>query len=200
MTTFSATCIWAHHIKALLTTWNLYLQGLKLWPHLPAAHQQLLLLRHPNPNTLFHHIISSSTLNLLSLPPSIYIKCLPQPPTKVPPTEPSNETLHKNSVEPISIRTLNMVHKGATNIPPVPHLSKPAPCKNSTQFKSLNIHIIFGCGKFRNQKHHTVSTNEIIVNSGLIPSTIGSFSTIANPPKGKKSRIDASTLTNSIWT
>ena len=54
------------------------------------------------------------------LPPSIDIDCLPQPSTKFTPTDPSGTTLHKNSIKPISIRTLNLVHTDATNIPPIP--------------------------------------------------------------------------------
>ena len=88
-------------------------------------------------------------------------------------------------VEPLSIRTLNLVHKDATNLPPIPPSSTPAPCKYRTQFKSLNIHRIFGCLYFRNQKHLTAATNSSLVDLGILPSTIGSFATIANPPKGE---------------
>ena len=79
------------------------------------------------------------------LPPYKYINCLPQPPTKVPPTETRNANLHKNSLETLSVRTLNLVHKDATNLPTIPPSSTSAPCDNCTQFKSLNIHLIFGC-------------------------------------------------------
>ena len=48
------------------------------------------------------------------LPTYIDINYLPPPPTKVPPTEPSNKTLHKNLVEPLSIHTLNLMTMGTT--------------------------------------------------------------------------------------
>ena len=54
------------------------------------------------------------------LPPSIYIGFLPPPPTKFPPTEPIDEIFHKNLVEPLSIRTLNLVHKETTKFPSIP--------------------------------------------------------------------------------
>ena len=92
---------------------------------------------------------------------------------------------HKNSVEPLSICTLNLVHRDANNLLAIPPYSTPTPCDNRTQFESLNLHRIFGCRKFRNQKHITAATNASLVKSGLLPSTIGSFATIGNPPKVK---------------
>ena len=77
-----------------------------------------------------------------------------------------------------------MFHRDATNIPPIPPSSTPAPCDNLTQFKSLNLHRIFGYRQFCNQKHLTAATNASVVKSGILPSNIGSFSTIDNPPKG----------------
>ena len=137
------------------------------------------------------HIITSDEKSLSSKPsilPSMDINRLPQHPTKVPPNEPSVTTLHKNSVEPIPIRTLNMVHRDATNLPPIPPSLTLAPCENRTQFKSLNLHCIFGCRKFRNQKHLTAETNASIVSSCILPSSISSFATIKNPTKGKKNQ------------
>ena len=148
-----------------------------------AAHQQLLLLQHPNTN-----IIPSDEDYFSSqppLPPSIDIDCIPQPLTKVPPTETSYATLHKNSIELLTIRTLNLVHREATNLPPIPTSLTPTPCDNWTQFESLNLHRIFVCRQLRNQNHLTAATNASLVNLGLILSTIGSFATISNPPKGK---------------
>ena len=69
--------------------------------------------------------------------------------------------------------------------PSIPPSLMPAPCTNRTQFESLNIHCIFGCRQFHNQNHLNSATNESIVNSGLLPSTIGYFATITNPTKGK---------------
>ena len=134
------------------------------------------------------NIIPSDEDSISSQPPihpSIDIDCLPQPSNKVPPTEPRNATLHKNSIDPLSICTLNLVHIDATNLPRIPLSSTPAPCENRTQFESLNIHRIFGFRQFRNQKHLTAATNASLLNSGIIPSTIVSFATISNPPKGK---------------
>ena len=109
----------------------------------------------------------------------------PQPLIKIEASEPRNALLHKNSVEPLSLRTLNLVHKDAYNLPPTPPSPTPAPCENRTQFESLNLHRIFECRKLRNQKHLTVATNVSLVNSGLLPSTIGPFAKITNPSKGK---------------
>ena len=134
----------------------------------------------PHINTSDEEYISSQPL----LPTSIDINYIPQPLTKVPPTEPSNTTLKKNSIEPLSTRTLNLVHKDAANICPIPPSSRLASCKNKKRFESLNIHCIFGCRKFRNQKHLTSATNTSIVNSSLLPSTIGYFATTANSTKG----------------
>ena len=99
MTTLSATSLWAHHIKALLTTCYLSLQGLQLWPHLPAVHQQLLLLRHPNPHTLFHKIRIHSNINLLY--PSlhtftVYLRLQP----RFHPLNPAMKTSKKISITP----------------------------------------------------------------------------------------------------
>ena len=142
----------------------------------------------PDPIPQSPHIILSDEESISSQPPlhsSIYIYCLPQSLTKVPPTEPSNATLHKNSIKPLSIRTINLVHKDATNLPPIPPSSTPSPCDNRKYFESLNLCCIFRCRQFRNQKHLAAATNASLVKPGLIPSTIGSFATISNPPKGK---------------
>ena len=39
ITEFLATGLWEYHIKVILTTWKLYLQGLQPYPKLPDAHQ-----------------------------------------------------------------------------------------------------------------------------------------------------------------
>ena len=57
-------------------------------------------------------IITSAEESLSSqppLPPSIYIDFIPLPLTKVPPTEPNDQTFHKNSLEPLSIHNINLV-------------------------------------------------------------------------------------------
>ena len=134
------------------------------------------------------HIITSDEDSIFSqtpLPPYKYISYLPQPSTKVPPTEPINVTLQENFIEPLSVRSLNLVHKDAANIPPIPPSLMPAPCTNQTQFEYLNIHCIFCCRKFFNQKYLTSVTNASIVKSVLLPSAIRYFATINNPTKGK---------------
>ena len=130
------------------------------------------------------HIIPSddeSITSQTSLPPSLQINNLPQPLINIKASEPSNTTLHKKLVEPLSLHTLKIVHKDAYNLHPILPSSTPAPCENRTQFESLNLHRIFGCRQFRNQKHLTAATNTRLVNSGLLSSTIGSFATTVNP-------------------
>ena len=141
---------------------------------------------NPSHTPQYPQIIPSYEESLYSqppLPPYIDIGCIPPPPTKVPPNEPSNETLQKNALEPLYILTLNLVHKDATNIPPIPNSLTPEPYNNRTQFESLNLYRIFGCRQFRNQRHLTAENNACLVNSGLLLSTIGSFDTIVNLPK-----------------
>ena len=130
------------------------------------------------------HIIPSDEKPLSSqphLPPSVDINYLPQPQTKVIPTEPSNANFHKNSLEILSIHILNLVHKEATNIPPIPSSSTTTPCENRTKFEYLNLHQIFGCRQLCNKKHLTTAENKILFNLGLLPSTFVSFATIINP-------------------
>ena len=145
----------------------------------------------PETKTQSPHIIPSddeSISSQVSLLTSLNSNNQPQPPIEIKSSEPSNAILHKNLVEPLSTRTLNLVHKDANNLPPISQSSTPAPCENITQFESLNLNCISGCRKFRNQKHLTAATNASLVNSGLLPSTIGSFSTISNPYKGKPTK------------
>ena len=126
----------------------------------------------PEPTPQSPHIIPSyeeSISSKASLPLSINIDCLPQPSTKITPTETRDETLHKNSVEPLSIRTINLVHRDASNLTPTLTSLTLVPFKNRTQFKFLNIHCIFGCRQFRNQKHLTAATNVSLMKSGLLP-------------------------------
>ena len=140
----------------------------------------------PKPQSL--HIIPSDEESISSYSsrlPSLNIYNQPQPSINIKSSEPSNEILHKNSVEPLSVRTLNLVHGYAKNLPPIPPSLTSAPCENRTQFESLNIHRIFGFRQFINQKHLTAATNASLVNSCLLPSTIGSFAAIVNTPKVK---------------
>ena len=148
---------------------------------------------NPEPKPQSNHIITPDEDSIsyqAPLPPSIDIDCLPQPSNNCTPTDPRDSTLHKKPIEPLSILTINPVHRDATNLPPIPPSSTPAPCDNQTHFESLNLHRIFGCRKFRIQKHLSAATNASLVNLGILPSTIGSFATI---PKEIPSRSDTST-------
>ena len=84
----------------------------------------------PEPTPQSPHIIPADEESISyqnSLPPYLNIDCLPQPSTKIKPTEPSDETIHKNSFEPIFIRNINLVHRDAINLPPTPPYLTPAP-------------------------------------------------------------------------
>ena len=180
MTTFSDTILWDDCIKDTLTTVSLSLHGLQIHPHLLA----IIIFVTPPDNLPSQHIIPSDEDSISSEPPipiTTYVQPLHPPPTWDPTTEPRDETLDKNSVEPLSILTLRLFHNDATNIPPVSPLSTPVPCKNGTQFELLNLHRIFGCRGFCNQNHINVSTSASLINLVLLPSTIGSFATISNP-------------------
>ena len=77
----------------------------------------------PEPTPQSPHIIPSdeeSISSQASLHPSINIDCLHQPSTNITPTDTINATLHKNSCETLSIRTLNLGHIDANNLPPIP--------------------------------------------------------------------------------
>ena len=142
----------------------------------------------PEPTHQLPHIIPSddeSITSQTSLAPSFQSDNQPQPLINIKSSDPNDSLLHKNSLEPLSLRTLKLIHKDTSNLPPIPPSSTPAPCENRTQFNSLNLHRIFGCRQFRNQKHLTAATNASLVNSGLLTSIIGSFATIANPDKRK---------------
>ena len=142
----------------------------------------------PEPKPQSPHIIPSDDESISpqnSLLTSLNSNNHPQTLIKIKASDRSNAILHKNLVEPLSIRTLNLVHKYANNIFPIPPSWTPAPCENKTQFESLNIHCIFICRKFRNQNHLTAATNASLVNSGLPPPTTVSIATIANPAKRK---------------
>ena len=74
--------------------------------------------KHQSPRIIpsYDESISSQTYLL----PSLHSKNQPQPLTKIKASEASDALLHKNSVEPLSIRTLNLVHKDANNLPSIP--------------------------------------------------------------------------------
>ena len=111
----------------------------------PSGHPSMVT---PPYNLPLPHIITSYGYSISYEPPLIFtndVQPLHPPPTEDPTTEPSGETLYKNSVEPLSICTLHLVYKNDTNLPLVPPSSTPAPFNNRTQFESLNLHRIFSC-------------------------------------------------------
>ena len=67
MTTFSATVVWANHVKTSLTKLSLHLHGLQIWSHFPSIHQQLLLLIILNLHMLSYQMKFLYALNLPSL-------------------------------------------------------------------------------------------------------------------------------------
>ena len=82
---------------------------------------------NPADKPQYPHIIPSDEYLICSETPlhiTTDIKPAPLPLTKDPTNVPSDENLQKNSVEPPSIHTLNLVHKYDTNIPPVPTFIK----------------------------------------------------------------------------
>ena len=94
------------------------------------------------------HIIPSDEDSIWSEAPlliTIDIQPLSPPQNYDPSNEPNDETLHKNSVETLSIHTLNLVHSDATNLLPVPPPPSSAPYKNRTHLELLNLHRILGC-------------------------------------------------------
>ena len=95
----------------------------------------------PEPTHQSPHIIPSddeSIKSQTSLLPSLQSNNQPQPLINIKASEPSDAILNKNSVEPLSLRTLKLVCKGASNLHPIPPSSTPAPCENRTHFDSLN--------------------------------------------------------------
>ena len=79
-------------------------------------------------NPQYSHIIPSDDYSICSGPPlpiTIEIQPIPSPPAKDPTIEPSDETINKNYVEPLSICTINIFHNNTTNILPVPPSSTP---------------------------------------------------------------------------
>lgn len=93
----------------------------------------------------------------------------------------------KSAAKPLTKRMLHTIHEDITCLPEVPPSYTPGPAKNTTSFDSLRLHRIFGCRRFKNQLHiTTASKNAQLIRCGEMPSTIGDFTTINNPPKGKK--------------
>ena len=88
------------------------------------------------------HIIPSDDESITSQTSLLlYLKSdnQPQPLINIKASEPSDALLHKNLVEPLSLRTLKLVHNDASNLTHIPPSLTPAPCENRTQFESLNL-------------------------------------------------------------
>ena len=78
---------------------------------------------NPEPKPQSPHIIPSDYESISSqtyLLPSLNSDNQPQNLIEIKASEPSDAIIHNNSVEPLSIRTLNLVHKDANNLPPIP--------------------------------------------------------------------------------
>jgi hypothetical protein len=100
----------------------------------------------------------------------------------------SGEELTASASKPLTKRMLHAIHDNPSNIQPVPVPPQytPAPSEHATTFDSLRLHHIFGCRRFKNQLHITsASQNAELIRCGKMPTTIGDFTTINNPPKGK---------------
>eukprot|EP00956_Cyclotella_meneghiniana_P026201 scaffold56081_cov49-Cyclotella_meneghiniana.AAC.1 len=121
-----------------------------------------------------------------------------QPPTPSPPTPESSppdtstvvpisdDELITASSAPLSTKTLASLHPDPSNLPPVPPASTPGPAEARTTFDPLKLHRIFGCRRFLNQQHViAASANAKLTKQGELPVTLGDFSTMNKPNKGK---------------
>jgi len=91
--------------------------------------------------------------------------------------------------DPIPLTTLRTLHDDPNNLPSVRPCHVPAACENRTTFDTLKLHRIFACRSFRNQRLVTAaSLNANLVSTGVRPPTLGDFTTIPNPPRGKPNR------------
>ena len=89
----------------------------------------------------------------------------------------------------IPLTTLRTLHDDPNNLPSVRPCHVPAACENRTTFDTLKLHRIFACRSFRNQRLVTAaSLNANLVSTGVRPPTLGDFTTIPNPPRGKPNR------------
>lgn len=124
-------------------------------------------------------------------PKSIPTRDLPKTPppvetTSQPPTVIHDDELLANSKEQISHKTLALLHADPSDLPPVPPAHTPAPAERRTEFDPLKLHRISGCCRFRNQQHViAASANAKLVKCGELPATLGDFTTINKPDKGK---------------
>jgi transposase InsO family protein len=153
-------------------------------------HPQARPAAHLIPNDDLHHIsFHIPDPKARKLPPP-----KPSAPTPTPlpdssdhdSTVVSDEDLTASASKPLTKRMLATIHEDPSNFQPVPPQYTPAPSENTTKFDSLRLHRIFGCRRFKNQLHITsASLNAELIRCGEMPTTIGDYTTINNPPKGK---------------
>eukprot|EP00804_Cyclotella_cryptica_P022103 CCRYP_011581-RA/>CCRYP_011581-RA protein AED:0.10 eAED:0.05 QI:0/0/0/1/0/0/6/0/1337 len=157
--------------------------------HLPLDYVEPRVYSPPLP--LPPLISASLTLVRVAAPPSNPI-IHKAPESKDPITVPT-DSLHITDKEllasttiPLSPRLLSAIHANPTSLPPVPPHATPAAIESRTTFDPLKLHRIFGCRRFKNQQHATsASKNATLLQTGELPTTIGDFTTINNPPRGK---------------
>ena len=128
-------------------------------------------------------------------------------PVNDPATEPtdtiiiSDKQLIESTRLRLSPRLLKAIYLDPIILPPVPPYATPAAAESRTTFDPLKLHRIFGCRRFRNQEHITsASRNAKLINTGVLPSTIGNFATITNPARGKPIKKRRHYLDKVQWT
>lgn len=142
-----------------------------------------------------------ATVQFRSIVPKASRRAPPPRPAAPPTTPPDNldsefdspkpvvitdEELRQSAEKPLTKRQLQAIHEGINCLPEVPPSYTPGPAESTTTFDSLRLFRIFGHRRFKNQLHITAaSQNGELIRCGEMPSTIGEFTTINNPPKGK---------------
>jgi hypothetical protein len=112
------------------------------------------------------------------------------PSSSDPPTIPSDDDSPQQTSLPLSPSIFKSLHHDPSNLPSIPPSSVAAPCEHRTEFDPLKLHRIFGCKQsYRHQQHITAaSSNASLLSTGSRPTTIGDYTTIPRPPKGKPIR------------
>ncbi|KAL7459292.1 hypothetical protein ACHAWC_010958 [Mediolabrus comicus] len=106
-----------------------------------------------------------------------------------PPTVPSDDDSPQQASLPLPPSIFKSLHHDPSNLPSIPPSSVAAPCEHRTEFDPLKLHRIFGCKQYRHQQHITAaSSNASLLSTGPRPTTIGDYTTIPRPPKGKPLR------------
>jgi transposase InsO family protein len=154
--------------------------------------------KHPQARPAAHLIPDDDTQHVSFHIPDPKARKLPTPPPakavdpeQPPITDPdtvvvSDEELTNSATKPLTKRMLSAIHEDPALIQPVPPQYTPAPAENTTKFDSLRLHRIFGCRRFKNQLHITsASQNAELIRCGEMPTTIGDYTTINKPAKGK---------------